>query len=114
MSACPAQEDVDAVRQTLRASAQKIAQKLEYNPDCGPGLWYRVAYLNISDSSQQCPSAWREYNDSGVRACGRPENSSETGSCLPLIYATSGRYSSVCGRATGYQVGTTDAFRFAL
>ena len=114
MSACLAQEDVDAVKQTLRASAQKIVQNLEYNPDCGSGLWYRVAYLNISDSSQQCPPAWREYNDSGVRACGRPETLSETGSCLPLIYATSGRYSTVCGRATGYQVGTTDAFRFAL
>ena len=50
MSACPAQEDVDAVRQTLRASAQKIAQKLEYNPDCGPGLWYRVAYCTSTSA----------------------------------------------------------------
>ena len=108
---CPAQEEVNAVIQTLRASVRMIAQNLEYNPNCGPGLWYRVAYLNINDSSQQCPSAWREYNVSGVRACGRPETSS--GSCLPLIFATSGGYSTVCGRATGYQVGGTDAFRFA-
>ena len=29
----------------------------------------------MSDTSQQCPSVWREYTESGVRACGRPENS---------------------------------------
>ena len=28
---------------------------------CGPGVWKQVAYLNMSDPSQQCPSAWREY-----------------------------------------------------
>ena len=26
-------------------------------PKCGNGLWYRVAYLNMSDPSQQCPPA---------------------------------------------------------
>ena len=111
INTCPAQEEVNAVIQTLGASVRTIAQNLEYNPNCGPGLWYRVAYLNISDSSQQCPSLWREYNADGVRACGRPETSS--GSCLPLNFTTSGGYSVVCGRATGYQVGGTDAFRYA-
>ena len=36
---------------------------------CGRGHWYRVAYLNMSNPNEQCPSAWREYNMSGVRAC---------------------------------------------
>ena len=44
--------------------------------NCGPGRWYRVAGLNMSDPSEQCPSAWREYNASGVRACRRPTTSS--------------------------------------
>ena len=30
---------------------------------CGDGPWHRVAYLNMSDPSQQCPSAWREYTE---------------------------------------------------
>ena len=27
-------------------------------PECGNGLWYRVAYLNMTDPSQLCPPAW--------------------------------------------------------
>ena len=54
-------------------------------PECGDGLWYRVAYLNMSDLTQQCPPAWREYNTSGVRACGRPATSE--GSCPAIVYS---------------------------
>ena len=41
-------------------------------PECGAGVWHRVAYLNMSDPSQQCPRSWREYvvNNIGRRACG--------------------------------------------
>ena len=38
----------------------------------------------MTDPSQQCPSAWREYNTSRVKACGRPDNS--TGSCAAEFY----------------------------
>ena len=53
--------------------------------NCGPGLWWQVASLNMGDPSQQCPSAWREYNTSGVRACGRP--SSGIGSCPGTVFS---------------------------
>ena len=53
-------------------------------------------------------SSWREYNTSGARGCGRPETSS--GSCPSTFYTTSHQYSRVCGRAIGYQIGSTDAF----
>ena len=78
-------------------------------PECGGGLWYRVAYLNMTDPSQQCPPAWREYNTSGVRACGRP--ASNGGSRPATLYPTDRQYSRVCGRAIGFQVGNPDAFR---
>ena len=88
------------------------AQKSDTNPhseyECGPGLWWPVAYLDMTDPSQQCPSAWREYNTSGVKACGRPANS--TGSCATEFYCTNRQYSRVCGRIIGYQVGSPDAF----
>ena len=42
--------------------------------ECGDGLWYRVAYLNMNDSSQHCPSAWSEYTSNGVRVCSRPSS----------------------------------------
>ena len=80
--------------------------------NCGPGLWWRVAYLNMTDPSQQCPPVWREYNTSGVRACGRPTSSSDIdGSCLAVYYFTGRQYSRVCGRVVGYQVASPDAFR---
>ena len=76
---------------------------------CGPGPWYRVAYLNMSNPVEQCPSAWREYNSSGVRACGRPV--STLGSCRGVQYSNFNHYRRVCGRIIGYQVASPDAFR---
>ena len=103
---CLAQEERDAAIQRVKASVHAIVA----GHKCGPGLWYRVAHLNMSDSSQQCPSAWREYNTSGVRGCRRPESSS--GSCHATLYPTSLQYSRVCGRVIGYQIGSTDAFGY--
>ena len=75
---------------------------------CGPGEWRQVAYLNMSDPTQQCPSAWREYNTGGVRACGRPDTNG--GSCETTIYPTTVQYARVCGRVIGYQFGSPDGF----
>jgi outer membrane murein-binding lipoprotein Lpp len=77
---------------------------------CGAGEWYQVAHLNMNNHSEQCPAVWREYNTSGVRACGRPD--STEGSCPGTLYTvTSGRqYSKVCGRVIGYQEDSPDAF----
>ena len=63
----------------------------------------------MSDPTEQCPFAWREYNNSGVRACGRPTSSS--GSCAAIHHFTSRQYSRVCGRVIGYQFASPDAFR---
>ena len=78
---------------------------MEPQSNCGPGLWQQVAHLNMSDSSQQCPSVWREYSQSGIRACGRPD-----GGCATKRYLISNQYSRVCGRVIGYQVDSPDAF----
>ena len=81
---------------------------LLYEHQCGDGMWYRIAYLNMSDSSQQCPPAWGNYDASGVRACGRPFTFEE--SCSSTVYTTGRQYSKVCGRVIGYQVVSPDAF----
>ena len=75
---------------------------------CGPGEWSQVAYLNMRDPTQQCPSAWREYNTGGIRACGRPSTSGE--SCAAAMYSIDSLYRRVCGRVVGYQYGNTDGF----
>ena len=76
--------------------------------ECGQGLWWKVTYLNMTDSSQQCPLAWKEYNISGVRACGRPDTPGD--SCEAISYFIGRQYSRVCGRAIGFQYATPDAF----
>ena len=74
----------------------------------GEGGWTRVAYLNMSDPSQQCPPELRPYNVSGVRGCGR--HLSTSASCDSVTFSTNGiSYSQVCGRVIGYQWGSPDA-----
>ena len=82
---------------------------LHIQSHCGAGQWHRIVFLNMSDPSQQCPSAWREYNTNGVRACRRPF--SYTQNCSTTTYSTGRQYSRVCGRTIGYQLGSPDAFQ---
>uniref|UniRef100_A0A1X7UU89 Fibrinogen C-terminal domain-containing protein n=1 Tax=Amphimedon queenslandica TaxID=400682 RepID=A0A1X7UU89_AMPQE len=76
---------------------------------CGSGGgWTRLAYLNMSDATQNCPSGFRLYQSGGVRACGRPVTYSS--SCVSVQFPSNGiSYSQICGRVTGYQYGSTDA-----
>ena len=90
------------------SSVQTQNENLQTQLYCGPGQWYRVAYLNMSNHREQCPSVWRQYNVSGVRACGRHNNGS--GSCPAAFYSTNSWYSRVCGRVIGYQFASPDAF----
>ena len=77
---------------------------------CGSSGWMKVAYLNMTDSSEECPRGFRLYNANGVRACGRPASSS--GGCQSSVQfqSYSVQYSEVCGRVTGYQYHSPDAF----
>ena len=69
--ACP---EIEEILQQIRRNISDSLDELFSTsvPECGNGLWYRVAYLNMTDPSQPCPPAWREYNTSGVRGCRRP------------------------------------------
>ena len=82
--------------------------------NCGEGIWYRVADLNMTDLSQHCPpsSGWQEViSDQGIRGCQKLSNASDSG-CQGIFFPINRRYSKVCGRATGYQIGGTAAFGF--
>ena len=114
MPSCSACPEVDRILRQIRSNITDVLNHLSEHdihvvPECGDGLWYRVAYLDMTDPSQQCPGAWREYNTSGARTCGRPEG---TSGCSTTFYPTnhSKQYSNVCGRIVGYQVGTPDGF----
>ena len=95
-------EITNAERRLLRESAISL---LHFS--CGGSTgWRRVAYLNMSDPSQQCPSVWQEIT-TPHRVCGRRSTSA---SCEGLTYSTgSEQYDQVCGRIIGYQLSTPDA-----
>uniref|UniRef100_A0A1X7TQN5 Uncharacterized protein n=1 Tax=Amphimedon queenslandica TaxID=400682 RepID=A0A1X7TQN5_AMPQE len=80
---------------------------------CGSGGgWTRLAYLNMSDATQNCPSGFGLYQSGGVRACGK---SSLFGGCVSVQFPSNGiSYSQVCGRVTGYLYGIIDALRTSI
>ena len=70
------------------------------------GKWMRIAYLNMSDPSAQCPDGWREV-PSPIRTCRRQFNTSINS----VNYTSYGiPYLRVCGRIIAYQYGSPEAF----
>ena len=77
-------------------------------PCGGPG-WTLAASLNMTNPTQNCPSAWDERTESGKRMCFRQPSGS--GTCDSVTFSTNAKeYTHVCGRAIGYQYSSTDAF----
>lgn len=70
--------------------------------------WMRVAYVNMTDVTQSCPSTWLLVNASaGIRLCGRPANNI----CFSAFFSTYGvSYYKVCGWVRGYNYNTCDGF----
>ena len=77
---------------------------------CGgvTGGWMRVAELDMTNSSHQCPSGLtlRTESDSNIRAC----VTASTVGCVSIPIDIPYSYSRVCGRVIAYQVGATNAF----
>ena len=95
--------------QELRDIIAQDVQQIMCAIDCGGPGWRRVAYLNMSDTTQTCPANWSLIS-TPKRSCGRPVNASVR-TCYSAYYRTEGiEYSHVCGRIIGYQFGSPDAF----
>ena len=74
-----------------------------------PGPWTRMAFLNMSDTTQNCSSPFELYESNGVRACGRPHPL--TGGCQSVTFPVNQTlYSQVCGQISGYQYHSPDGF----
>ena len=69
----------------------------------------RVAFVNMTDSSQQCPGEFMEVSNPIVRACGRQTTGSP--GCNSAFFSVLGmEYQHVCGRIVGWQIGHPVAF----
>ena len=83
------------------------------------GGWSRVAYLNMTDPTHQCPPAWREIT-TPVRTCGRTNetvlsplhlNPGSLGGCSSVSFSSYNiSFSHICGKIIGYQFATPDSF----
>ena len=79
---------------------------------CGGPGWTLAASLDMTDPTQNCPSAWDERTENGKRVCFRQPSSS--GYCASVTFPTDGKeYTHVCGRAIGYQYASADCFTAA-
>ena len=76
---------------------------------CGrTGGWRHVVYLDMTDPSTTCPSAW-QLTGYSKRTCGRVSIGWQTcdSATFPVI---GGQYNRICGRITAYQYGEPNAF----
>ena len=78
---------------------------------CGgvTGGWMRVFKLDMNITSHQCPNGLSQRTDGGLRTC--VKNVSAAGCSSIFLPTRNVNYSRVCGRITGYQIGTTDNFQ---
>ena len=114
---CPATE---TIRNEIHEEIIPLLNPDKYRYTCGgTDGWARIAYLNMSDSSHECPGELRETTRSVGRLCGRGlpgNNDVDTGRniCKSAMFPSNGtRYSSVCGRAVAYQQSDAYAFSYA-
>ena len=111
---CPADDLREEARQNISVMVQSTLLT-QYLPTtdhpCGPGSWRRVAFVNLTDPNQQCPSNWTVHDSStSGRSCIRPNTT--TKGCASTFFTTgSVDYNRVCGRATGTASNTPDSYR---
>ena len=73
---CPSEEQREILRNEIRNATRSLLGEsvVPILQACGGSGWRRVAYLNMSDPSQQCPSVWQEIT-TPHRVCGRRSTS---------------------------------------
>ena len=110
---CPLAEQLEMIRNEIRNELLETIRErvLPSAPtyECGgTSGWTRVAFNNMTNTSQQCPSGLALTTFS-KRTCGRTSSSANT--CDTTSFSVGGMaYSRVCGRIIGYQFGATHAF----
>ena len=104
----PGDQQSMTVLDDIDTEAKSVAKDTRVCSCSSTGGWTRIAHLNTSDPSQQCPDAWRVIS-TPRRMCGR--STTQKGGCDSAIFLSHGlQYSHVCGRVLGYQYESPYAF----
>ena len=106
---CPSDDNRQASRNLLRNATREVINQMYGSPlpECGPGNWRRVFYLqlNASRSDLLCPGQW-DLMTTPVRGCAGAGESCRSA----FSDGSNTAYSKVCGRLIGEGVNTPDAF----
>ena len=112
-SSCPNATMRETIRRDIRNQVQTRLGLPTFQPPCSGanrGAWYRIANLNMSDPSQQCPQGLRQTSFS-KRTCGSTTPNSQVGRCDSTTFSVNNtEYTQVCGRIIGYKYYQTAAF----
>ncbi len=104
---CPSADQVTSTKANITSDISSLLDKSVLCNCGGPG-WTRIAYLNMTDPTQNCPVDWKLIT-SPKRSCGR--SSTNSSGCNSATFSAQGlQYSQVSGKVIGYQVGAPDAF----
>ena len=94
----------DRIHQIANSVIVAIATGHIHTCNGSPG-WRRVAFINMTDTSYNCPTGL-SLTSYSKRTCGRSR-----ATCTSTTFSVGGlQYSRVCGRIRGYQYGSTSAF----
>ena len=94
--------------QAANGSAVQVYCDMERTSCGGERGWMRVANINMTDPSSQCPASFRVETANNKRFCIRDTSSVGCGSMLFESFELS--YSQVCGYVRGYSQDSTGAF----
>lgn len=108
---CPSQQETSDALDQIGADVRTLLQR---DPDaqvdavCSEASgWTRVAFLDMSNPSENCPSAWELYT-SPRRGCGQGGGPG----CDGVTYSSNGlEYNEVCGRVLAFPHDSVQAFR---
>ena len=106
---CPASGERETAYSTLLSEVDDLLeQHINDGRPCNGPEWRRIAFLNMTDTDEQCPEVLLETQYS-KRTCGRYGHEPQ---CWSIVYPNtdSVQYSSVCGRVKAYQWGQNTAF----
>ena len=108
---CPSAEAIERARNKIHQIANSIILAAATMPSmytCGRPGWRRVAFINMTDTSYNCPTGL-SLTSYSKRTCGRSHTTD--GGCSSTTFSVGGLpYSRVCGRIRGYQFGACHSF----
>ena len=102
---CALKEERETALDEIHQTVKSLLDSHTCNGTLG---WRRVAFINMTDTSYNCPIGLNLTSYS-KRTCGRGHTNS--GGCSSTTFSVGGLpYSRVCGKIKGYQFGATIAF----